>query len=426
MGPWTQSDIGHPRREVDYEIEYLDLLRRTLKAGVSDHQTVDSATEHLLYVVSDRKTPWHLPYRKDFNLLTKVVITHVAKSKCKLALYTKVDWNKPHIGQGLINHRALYDLEQDALDLADVVSDQCRRLGEKARTKKAITVFGQVGLQTQVSEFAGSESPLSAQLRRSMKPRSFARLVLEAVGSMLETIATSTLQILTDLVQWTWKTLSANKIILGILILSVLANLIFTTKTASDSWRERRALKYMSRLGIGPDLTMTKTIFLQDIDEASSFNDDVEHFPSLCRSTFDSTISLHADSPDEPGSSQTSIYDRPPLGSPSSSRLQRTRQVLGSQRHDLVVAMRVVNSIEREIVQAEWEHWVIAESSKCKHVGAMLRRNSSEASALNNRKQQQVLKLDNDPKEIERVQQRYDSYCGSCKEEMLSLGVSRQ
>ena len=423
MGPWTQSDNGHLARGVDYEIEYLDLMRRTHKARVSDHQIVDSATEHLLYVVSDKKTPWHLPYRNDFNLLTKVVITHVAKSKCKLALFTKVDWNKSHFAQSLINHRALYDLEQDALDLTDVVSDQCRRLGEKSRTKKAITVFGQVGLQTQASEFAGSESPLSAQLRRSMKPRSFTNLVWEAVGSMLETIATSTLQIVTDLVQWTWKTVSANNIILAILALSVLTNLVLTTNRATDSWREGKALKYMSRLGIGPDLTMTRTIFLQDVEEVSAINRDADTSPSLCRSTFDNAISLDTPSLAQPDNSHASIHDNPPLGPPSTFRLQRTRQILGSQRHDLLVAMRVVNRIEREIVGAEWEHWVIDESSRCKHVGALLRRNSTLTPTPKDQKEQQLLELVKDPRELEKVHEQYDRYCSSCNLERASLGV---
>lgn len=56
---------------------------------------VEVSNEHLLYVVSDRKKPWHLPHRDSFFLLTKVVITHLAKSKCKLAVYTKVDWTRP-------------------------------------------------------------------------------------------------------------------------------------------------------------------------------------------------------------------------------------------------------------------------------------------------------------------------------------------
>lgn len=66
-----------------------------------DYQTIDVWNDHLCYVVTDRKTPWHLPYSQNFQLLSKVVITHVAKSSCKLAIYIKVDWIKsPGYAQG--------------------------------------------------------------------------------------------------------------------------------------------------------------------------------------------------------------------------------------------------------------------------------------------------------------------------------------
>ena len=72
---------------------------------------VEVANEHLLYVISDRKSPWHLPHRDSFMLLTKVVITHVAKSKCKLAVYTKVDWTGPlPLTSGMLLFHALRDV----------------------------------------------------------------------------------------------------------------------------------------------------------------------------------------------------------------------------------------------------------------------------------------------------------------------------
>ena len=38
---------------------------------------------------------YNSPNRDSFLLLTKVVVTHLAKSKCKLAVYTKIDWTRP-------------------------------------------------------------------------------------------------------------------------------------------------------------------------------------------------------------------------------------------------------------------------------------------------------------------------------------------
>lgn len=58
--------------------------------------------DHLCYVVVDKRTPWHLPFKNHFRLVGKIVITHISKSRCKLAIFTAIDWLwKPHfIGGG--------------------------------------------------------------------------------------------------------------------------------------------------------------------------------------------------------------------------------------------------------------------------------------------------------------------------------------
>ncbi|MCP6519465.1 DUF4782 domain-containing protein, partial [Klebsiella pneumoniae] len=82
--------------------------------------------------------PWHLPQTHAFKLVTKIVITHVGKSKCKLALFAKVAWSKtPAIGKKMIERQALNDSEADCDDLAEVATEQVRRLGPHSRTKRA-------------------------------------------------------------------------------------------------------------------------------------------------------------------------------------------------------------------------------------------------------------------------------------------------
>ena len=56
----------------------------------------------------------------------------------------------------------------------------------------------------------------------------------------------------------------------------------------------------------------------------------------------------------------------------STQRLHRTRQNLGSHRHELLVALRVVNRIEKEVVEAEYENWLLDETHKCSKVGKLL------------------------------------------------------
>ena len=255
---------------------------------------IDVLNDHLCYVVTDRKTPWHLPYRQNFNLLSKIVITHVAKSRCRLTIYNLVDWlQSPGFGKGsffqsfvtvrtfwnmltlvgIIESRALSDLELDSLDLADVISDQVRKLGAQSRTKKSIQIFGHVGQQTQTSEFAGSESPIVSKIRRSLKRRTMAGLFLESLGSLLASIVTALMQWFATIVQWCWKTLNAHTILLTVLAISVLTNIIFSSKDTSTWWRERRAAKFMTRIGVGPNLMMSKAVYTQDLEDTVIWDD---------------------------------------------------------------------------------------------------------------------------------------------------------
>lgn len=65
---------------------------RSEDKAVSDYQIIDVLNDHLCYVVTDKRTAWHLPFRRSFRLVSKIVITFMAKSKSKISIYTKVEW----------------------------------------------------------------------------------------------------------------------------------------------------------------------------------------------------------------------------------------------------------------------------------------------------------------------------------------------
>ena len=71
---------------------------------------------------------------------------------------------------------------------------------------------------------------------------------------------------------------------------------------------------------------------------------------------------------------------------------------MGNYRHDLLVAMRVVNSIEKEMMQAEWEDWLRRETGSCERMEEMIARN-----------------VDNE-KAIGELREGFEDYCQSCRE----------
>lgn len=101
----------------------------------------------------------------------------------------------------------------------------------------------------------------------------------------------------------------------------------------------------------------------------------------------------------------------------TAKRLRRTRQHLGSYRYDLMIAMRVVNNIERNVLKAEWENWLLDENMRCKQAHMMLRENqtnSLSSSKVKGGSSQQVLQVDDNMNELRKWHQEY---CGSCKAE---------
>ncbi|QSZ30583.1 hypothetical protein DSL72_000139 [Monilinia vaccinii-corymbosi] len=267
QGPWIQLDSNHMRRDFEFQIDFIDYWRRSRQANIIDYQVIDIMNDHVCYVVTDSKTPWHLPHFQDFMLVSKIVITHVAKSKCKLTIYTKVEWSKsPKIGKGLVERQALDDCAMDAEDLANVIADQVRKLGPNSRTKKAIHIYGNVGHQTTVSLFSAHDA--SRSKRPQFKQRTLTNMLFETLSSFGESVISSVMMCTFAVFRSLWKISSAHTIILIALLMSVLVNAFLTGRDTSEWWMERNAAKFMTRIGVGPNPSMSKAIYLKDLNEA--------------------------------------------------------------------------------------------------------------------------------------------------------------
>lgn len=267
QGPWVALEEGHMRRDFHFQIDYQDMFRRHRQANVVDCQVIEVMNDHVCYVVKDMKTPWHLPHKEDFMLITKVVITHVAKSKCKLAIFTKVEWSKaPAFSKGLVERQALDDLDLDAADLSDVVADQVRKLGPQSRTKKAVQIFGHIGQQTSVSLFSAADS--MKKPRTQIKPRTLTTMLYETTSSFTESAVSSLMMWTFAALKKIWEICSAHSMLISLLLLSIATNLFFTGKDTSVWWSERNAAKFMARIGVGPNLMMSKAVYLKDLDDA--------------------------------------------------------------------------------------------------------------------------------------------------------------
>jgi hypothetical protein len=314
----------------------------------------------------------------------------------------------------VIDKKASDDLEQDSLDLVDLVSDQVRRLGAHSRTKKAITIFGHVGRQNQISQFSGAGANLKLEARKPRTPRGMHELLLETLLSFLETSVSFLMLWAFDIVRWSWKTVSAHKIILVLLATSAVMNGYYSSRDSWDWWHERHAGNFMARLGVQPNLVMSKAIYMRDIDEAVA-NSTIwagSGNASDCFATFQEQSMRYAEMP----LSLSSSGPRDTLTKSAVKRFQQTRERLGMYRHNLLVALRVVNSIEKEVIQTEWERWLREEVRRCRQVEVLL---GSEAQGDSQGRIAQAERVF--AEHADNVKQWYEEYCSSCRLEQKQV-----
>ncbi|EEQ83720.2 SipA3 [Blastomyces dermatitidis ER-3] len=424
QGPWSNLHSAHLRRDIQYQINMADTFRRLRLTDVSDYQILDVLNDHLCYVVTDKRTPWHLPFKRYFRLVSKIVITHVSKSRCKLAIFTKVEWLwEPYLIRSIIDRQALNDLEQDALDLVDLVSEEVKRLGPHNQTKRAIAQFGHVGRQTRGIEFTESSQNLKSRLRRPVKQSGIIPLLLETSGSLLQSAVSSLMIWFWVLLRWIWKTCSAHSIILLLLAFSMLINGYHSYHDTVEWWHERNAGNFMTRLGVGPNRVMSKAVYIKDMDIVVANATEIDTGnSSSCFSTFrDNNALRSADLPRAITTSATKAKDSRAKG--AAQQLQRTRERLGIYRHNLLVALRVVNRIEKEVIQAEWERWLHQETQKCQVIEILL----NDRERLHDRDHgaggdSDEIISDFEKRfaatDIEDIQLWYQDYCLSCQREL--------
>ncbi|KAF2688907.1 hypothetical protein K458DRAFT_359905 [Lentithecium fluviatile CBS 122367] len=369
QGPWIASDQGLQRRDFEYEI-----ASKSGTVVINDYQVIEALNDHLCYVVAERKTPWYLPGHDRFVLLSKVVITHVSKARCKLAIYTKIDWSRnPRFAKKLIERQGLQDMELESQDLVDVVHDQVAKLGNNKSTGKVISIFGQVGIATHAAQFAPEDIPPPNRPRKfKLQPQTTGSFVLQFIGNVLVSIFSTMMSWILAAFTGLGNIISAHQLLVFMLVLSASTNFFYTSKESWQWWNERSAAKFMVRLGVGPSTSMTRAVYIRDLEDSFlNINDTLIPFLSSidadtnkCHQTFTSLLA-NPSSQSHPTSPLS-----PSIHSPR--RLHRTRQNLGSHRHDLLVALRVVNRIEKEVVEAEYENWLVDETQKCGRIRSML------------------------------------------------------
>jgi len=204
-------------------------------------------------------------------------------------------------------------------------------------------------------------------------------MIAESTLSFVLSAISSVILWIIPIVEMTCNIVSAHRLILLSLALSLVTNMVLTGTSTQLYWTERRANN-----------------FLKDISELMHNGTGLASPDSLCYQKFRNVASA-ADLEDTLELENRGFVSR--ATESLARRIRIGRQRLGTHRNNLLVAMKVVNALEKELLTAEWGNWVVEETGRCRLAREMVEMGQDEE-----------------------VRQWVREYCGSCEDEGRELG----
>ncbi|EWC44036.1 hypothetical protein DRE_01388 [Drechslerella stenobrocha 248] len=356
-GPWVRYEKGIGRREFQYTNVHGQFFHG------QDFQTIKALEDNRYYVVVDSKHPWMIPNSDALALETTIVIAQVTKSSANLSLWGMVRLTKGmSIWRDAISRHASQILREDAQDLVSIITDEVNKTGHASKPFKIISQYGTVILVDEAKSTEEVQAVPYAPPASVMPEATYTSLVVNDCLAVCGKGARKFGEGLLYLLGQVWGFLRLNSVLLAALGISILLNVVVSSKTMKDLWHDRAALRYIESIGVLPASTMRRSITLDEIDMAATFkpmgfqldeNQCFQKFLSLSRLADDERLER---------TEETSRQ-----GQSLSRKLELTRRKLGVYRHDLLVTLSLVNRLETDVLLSEWESWVYRENLRCRH-----------------------------------------------------------
>jgi hypothetical protein len=136
-------------------------------------------------------------------------------------------------------------------------------------TAKVTNIFGLLGVQTQAVQMTAQDIPPPNRPRKfKLRPQTTGSFIAQYIGNIIISIVSTVMSWILAAFAGLANVISAHKLLVLLLVLSGGANFIYTSKEGWVSWNERAAVRYMSRLGVSPSTSMTRSVYLSDIEQS--------------------------------------------------------------------------------------------------------------------------------------------------------------
>ncbi|BFZ55728.1 SNF1-interacting protein [Savitreella phatthalungensis] len=386
QGPWQTIEDGTLARAYKYELTIVGSDGRTKTSEWSDFHKIWKREEHLNYVVTFYRRPFNMPDGDKFFMHVKWNITYVSKQKARLRAWIGVDWQGTNrLLRGVISQAFLQSARLVAMPTVQhfIEREALDRLGLQSKTSKAVRIYGRViGRGDTMYLDGGGHGKGSKSGEKAANPtiRRFTAFGLARanprvfLNSLITEASVSTWHVLNHVSAF----VTTHSFLIGIIIILALSNLWLTGRATGQYWQHRRADTLLNSIDMRPFGFITHGVTVKDLDvftyqtvSKQMEDNEIDSQPfGICYEVFRQSPLLQDDLssnsflPELPVKESTA-NDSFRLMDDFARATRKERQHLARKRHDLMVAMRLLNRMDREIVRAGWEQFVVSVAEQC-------------------------------------------------------------
>ncbi len=212
--------------------------------------------------------------------------------------------------------------------------------------------------------------------------RSMGSLFMEDILGTTEGMLEDVFMLPSQAIRRTFGFINAHRILLVLLMLSIFINLFLSGRSTVGYWHHRHAERFMQKAGVQPNMAMIRMVSLKEIDAlvtrglvgANATDNGLWYYRTTVSliNSYSKFAEIYALNDLADSNYDNAPEFMAPAARQKAAEMRSRRQQLNVMRHELLVSLRSVNIVEKEIVEGEWMTWLGEELYRCDRAAQLL------------------------------------------------------
>ncbi|GMM33603.1 Sip3 protein [Saccharomycopsis crataegensis] len=361
---------------------------------MSEVQTIDELVDNQYYNINTQRSSLELPLGAPFESRGRIIIQAIDSENCKLKIYSKFLFSRLSPSNYLISNIYGSLFKDEARKIVVKIQKSVAQIGTYGKTNKTIKLYGQLGTKIHHDNDEDKEKYLNEDYSIADEDNiKFGFLLFSKIFLKVTTIRIFNFLYLVSSfifrgINKFFMSLSMNKFLILLLMISSIFNVYLSGKAGVSYWISKSTEKMindytkMASNNINNHQNgklngysnhnggfMQRAIYLKDIEEMIEKGKELSiNSSSKCFKEFkNDSFVLNFEK-----SSLQKHFLRKQYGNIASlqaaQKLQNTLQEIGVRRNELLIDLKVLEKVEKEIAIGEWKNWLLNENHQCDFV----------------------------------------------------------